>query len=229
MALLNPVYALLVPFIFVITVPLAVFAGITTMLAFAVLILRVVVVYLDIALSLLPQYLFAPSKLRYADAASRSPSPTAIATSLRRRRRRPSSVSAGSLTPIARADSTLGLFPSVGAERDFEGLGGWRVGEDDAWTRINSRSELPDRGHHYYHHQRSASGGGPTTPGEGGYLMMKARTRSPEDKAAGRKSASPNSSRARTPSGSRVAGAGKMPEGYFPMTAPPQKGKKAAA
>jgi len=57
MALLNPVYAFVVPFLFVVTVPLAVFAGITTTIAFSVLILRVLAVYLDVALSFVPHYL----------------------------------------------------------------------------------------------------------------------------------------------------------------------------
>lgn len=117
-------------------------------------------------------------------------------------------------------EPSLGLIPSVGAERDFEGLGGWRVGEDEIWTTINSRSELPDRQHGRNHH-RSVSGG-PITPGEGGYLMMKARTRSPETKPA-RTSTSPNSSRARTPTGPRMGLAGKTIEGYFPLSAPSQK------
>lgn len=39
-----------------------------------------------------------------------------------------------------------GLAPSVGIERDFEGVGGWRLNDsndDDGWENINSRLELP--------------------------------------------------------------------------------------
>jgi hypothetical protein len=53
----NPVYGLMVPFLCVVTLPLAIFAGITTTLAFSVLMFRVMLVYLDIAVSLVPQYL----------------------------------------------------------------------------------------------------------------------------------------------------------------------------
>ncbi|KAB5540407.1 hypothetical protein GE09DRAFT_1137056 [Coniochaeta sp. 2T2.1] len=53
----NPVYSLMVPFLCVVTLPLAILAGITTTLAFSVLMFRVMVVYLDIAVSLVPQYL----------------------------------------------------------------------------------------------------------------------------------------------------------------------------
>ncbi|OIW32535.1 hypothetical protein CONLIGDRAFT_273629 [Coniochaeta ligniaria NRRL 30616] len=57
----NPVYGLMVPFLCVVTLPLAIFAGITTTLAFSVLMFRVMVVYLDIAVSLVPQYLMGRS------------------------------------------------------------------------------------------------------------------------------------------------------------------------
>lgn len=221
MALLNPVYAITIPFLFVVTVPLAVFAGITTTLAFSVLMLRVVVVYLDIALSLVPQCLggrkprYLESAAAPASPASSSPSPSLPPSRRWRRRRSSSALSAGSATPVS--DGGLGLMPSIGPERDFEGLGGWRIGDDDRnWTMINSRLELPDRQHVRNHH-RSPSG--PTTPADGGYLVMKGRTRSVETK---RSSASPNSSRTRTPSGPYISFSKAHSEGYFPsiMTSP---------
>ncbi|OAQ71263.1 hypothetical protein VFPPC_03590 [Pochonia chlamydosporia 170] len=251
MALLNPVYAFVVPFLFVVTVPLAILAGITTTLAFAVLIFRVVIVYLDVALSLIPQSLASfKRQKRYithdarmpttftttygssngdSSAASSMPGPPLLH---RRRRRRPSSSisilsTGGSTTPIN--EFGLGLMPSVGPERDFEGVGGWRAGDDDdAWTTINSRMELPDR-QFTRHHYRSPSGGGATTPGDGGVLMMKTRRRSPESKAAARTATSPNSSRTRTPSASRMQSLTTMGIGnsdsYFPLAMSP-KAKK---
>ncbi|KAK3192482.1 hypothetical protein K4F52_001281 [Lecanicillium sp. MT-2017a] len=246
MALINPVYAFVVPFLFVVTVPLAVFAGITTTLAFSVLICRVIIVYLDIALSLINRSLIGlkvPTHLHHAAARADTPSPTHSTANLvyhpRRRRRRPSSasiLSGGSITPVNNGNDTgLGLIPSIGAERDFEGVGGWRVGDDDIWTTINSRFELHDRQHARNHH-RSPSGGGPTTPGDGGFLMMKRRTRSPESAAAAMtgplKTAptSPNCSRTRTPSASRVSfgGSSAFADGYFPFTMSSSKvpGKK---
>lgn len=213
MALLNPVYAFLVPFLFIVTVPLAIFAGITTTLAFSILILRVLAVYLDVALSLVPGYL-GGRKPRYLHHHSRSSSAATSPslTPLRRRRRRRSSsaLSAGTVTPLG--ESTLGLVPSIGPERDFEGIGGWRVGDDEGWTTINSRLELPDKQYGRNHHRTPS---GPTTPGDGGYLMMKGRAGSPESK---RTAPSPNSSRTRTPSGPRVGFLGKShADGYFPM------------
>ncbi|KEY70920.1 hypothetical protein S7711_00762 [Stachybotrys chartarum IBT 7711] len=240
MALLNPVYAFMVPFLFVVTVPLAICAGITSTLAFSVLIVRVIAVYIDIALSLVPKSLLGRSRSRtlthYRRAASTRPSsahsddPSPALTPVRRRRRRPSSVSirSGSTTPVG--DGGLGLIPSVGPERDFEGIGGWRVpqGDDTTWTAIHSRLELPDRQHFGRHHQRSASSGGPVTPGEGSYLMMKSRRRSPEAKAF-KRSVSPNSSRVRTPNGHLALTGYGGSDGYFPSGATPKAVRKTAA
>ncbi|KAG6011145.1 hypothetical protein E4U43_008494 [Claviceps pusilla] len=255
MALLNPVYAFVIPFLFVVTVPLALLAGVTTTLAFALLISRVIIVYLDIALSFIPQslatvtshrrYIRLRDQLPAATAATAAHSPASSneecskASSIhqqslyqRRRRRRPSSTvsflsSGGTATPVG--DTGLGLMPSVGPDRDFEGIGGWRVGDDDnLWTTINSRMELPDRGL-VRHHYRTASGGGPTTPGgDGGVLMMKTRRRSPEARAVARTASSPNSSRARTPSLSRFQNLTSLgiPDSYFALNSSPKVTKK---
>lgn len=265
MALLNPVYALLVPFLFVVTIPLAILAGITTTLAFSVLMCRVAVVYLDIAVNMVPQYVtgrrvypfpgrfmnsllsaamgqsssnnvtppqHSPSSSHSASGQS-TPSPIHHATTTNRnptvvrhhRRRRTSGASftsVGSITPIDDAAIGLGskrnsfmMIPSVGIDRDFEGVGGWRLSDkngdtdDDAWAQLNSRLELRVE-QHSRHHRRSHSGGGATTPGGGDYLVMKnpravrSKEGSPEN-AAGRRgrglvpAMSPNSSRQRTP------------------------------
>lgn len=229
MALINPVHTLLVHFLFVVTVPLSIFAGITTTLAFSVLICRVVVVYLDIALSLVP-HCFAsckrqgpppspsvrPDELQpvspavsstYSnDASPTTPTPTTQQHTLyARRRRRPSSatsvVSAGSATPVG--EMALGLAPSIGADRDFEGVGGRRAGtdgDDDTWAAINSRFEFPDLPYTRSHHRTPSDGA--LTPGDSGVLMMKGRALSPEPRGA-TSPTSPNSSRTRTPSTSR--------------------------
>ncbi|KAL6861122.1 hypothetical protein J3F83DRAFT_236289 [Trichoderma novae-zelandiae] len=236
MALLNPLHAFVVPFLLVTTIPLAVFAGITTTFAFSILLFRVFVVYLDIALSLVSQSLAhltessvaglhhlrpprpSPASSSSVHSRANSVSPSASSTLLKRhRRRRPSSsvYSAGSATPAS--DMGLGLIPSVGAERDFEGVGGWRLGGDDdddeLWTTINSRYELPDRVHDR-NHRRSLSGG-PAGAVDGGFLMMKGRARSPEQRLV--TAASPNSSKARAPSAPRLTGSPGQIDSYFPM------------
>ncbi|KAI3400662.1 hypothetical protein diail_2374 [Diaporthe ilicicola] len=292
MAILNPVYVLIVPFLFVVTVPLAILAGITTTFAFSVLMFRVAVVYVDIAVNMVPQYLTGrrvyPFPRGYANAllnttepsSNLPPSPVGSGSSSpvtsrqvarHHRRRRTSGASlqsVGSITPVddhggAGGNGNSGLFgagskrnsfmmiPSIGMDRDFEGVGGWRLGggrnpeddDDDAWTHINSRLELP-LDYQRKHHQRSPSGGGSTTPGGGGsageFLMMKSpraarsQDRSPEkagkrgkekkDKEAGAKIGggsaltSPNSSRVRTPTNTLPPPLTTVTEGdgYFP-------------
>ncbi|PKS09229.1 hypothetical protein jhhlp_003843 [Lomentospora prolificans] len=207
MAFFNPLRLLVIPFLTVVTLPLALFAGITTTFAFSVLLFRVMLVYLDLIISFVPTYIFSSLYSRrriqdtmYAQAGGSHISP--ISTPGRHRRRRRSSVS------LMSADATSpslemgpGLIPSVGMDRDFEGIGGWRAGgeDDELWTNINSRLELPEK-HHLHslgrpHHQRALSAGLTTSPKEGG-LRLRARTRSPGER---QKSASPNSSKIRTP------------------------------
>jgi hypothetical protein len=246
MALLNPVNALIVPFLFVTTIPLAFFASITTLIAFSILSVRVIIVYLELVLSVLPRPLLytnafikqssAPSSTASASRAnSRSSSPTLVHRRRRRRSSATSLISAGSAGSLTDSRG-LGLIPSIGPGRDYEGIGGWRVGsstaDDEAWTSVsNPRLELPstDHAYHYRHHQSTASisGGsnrlyhqrtlsaGPVTPGDVGYLMMKSRTRSPETTSVNRV-AVPNSSRARTPPVARSKGLGTMGDSYFP-------------
>lgn len=117
------------------------------------------------------------------------------------------------------------MIPSIGMDRDFEGVGGWRLNgknpaDDEAWAQLNSRLELP-LDQQRRHHRRSPSGGGAITPrggaGAGDYLVMKSprvtrsKEGSPENAPGGRRGrewggkgavvVSPNSSRQRTPTG----------------------------
>ncbi|KAM7190584.1 hypothetical protein V8F33_009374 [Rhypophila sp. PSN 637] len=244
MALINPVHGLVVSFLCLCTIPLAIFAGITTTLAFSILMFRVAVVYVDIALSMIPQYFrggrsrprvndtpstphprrssrqsIALSPTGSASGGSGYSSPSSITAfptysfpayppppstgghrspfrrkssygfgGTARHSRRSSQVSLASLgtitpiregcvTPTAGYGESGGITPSAGIDRDFEGIGGWRLDDqdDDAnWTNINSRLELPLERSSFStrHHQRSQSAG-PTTPSEVTWLMMK--------------------------------------------------------
>ncbi|KAF3767835.1 hypothetical protein M406DRAFT_355727 [Cryphonectria parasitica EP155] len=137
------------------------------------------------------------------------------------------------------------MIPSIGMDRDFEGVGGWRLDgkdadDDDAWTQLNSRLELPHDPQRRHHH-RSPSGGGATTPGGAGdYLVMKspraARSKdgSPENGGARRdrerrqqgNGMSPNSSRQRTPTNGLapvpppLTTMDRADESYFPPLSP---------
>ncbi|KAK3324216.1 hypothetical protein B0T19DRAFT_225168 [Cercophora scortea] len=260
MALINPIHGLVAPLLFIFTIPLAIFAGITTTIAFSILMFRVAVVYLDIALALIPQYVMGRSRARgspttYQRSGGREgvkspPSPTSSVTSgsgyssptsvsafpsgtaflglgyrspshrrkssygfgaaVRHSRRssQTSMQSLGTITPIHEGQATpglaeSGLTPSAGIDRDFEGVGGWRLddqNDDSDWANINSRLELPLQS--IRHHQRSQSAG-PSTPGEGSWLMMKTTQRNglPEardwERNAAKPLISPNSGRVR--------------------------------
>lgn len=200
MAFLNPVHGLVVPFLCLFTIPMAIFAGITSALAFSLLIFRVTIVYVDIAMAFVPQFIkgrrynslteselsysrrlssssrgtyassrrgsgensppavISPSPYYHNSYDSHQPSPLRRKTSYGfgaiRRSRRSSQASISSTITSIREDSEMvpplpesgGLAPSVGIERDFEGVGGWRLdddNDDDGWENINSRLELP--------------------------------------------------------------------------------------
>lgn len=214
MALYNSAYAVVLPFIFLFTIPIALFASLTTFIAFSILLVRVTVVYVELALAIIPHYLFGTSiKSNF------TPNHEAVRTTAavpRRKKRRTSSssnLSAGSVTPTA-GENLLGLSQSIGPTRDFEGVGGWRLVEsstsDDEglWTNINSRLELP-ADHGRRHHHRSLTSG--SMPGE----LRAMRSYSPETMM--------NSSRVRTPPSSAAATNGLGGE-YFPSMANTSRG-----
>jgi len=187
---LNPLYTVTLPILFLFSLPVALFACLTTILAFNVLLFRVSLIYIDLAAAVIPYYLFGitpdPS---FPNQKSASPIP-----SRRWRRRSSSNLSTGSLTPnaLGHSSSVVGLSLT----RDYEGLGGWRLRseeeEEELWTNINSRLELPAE--HGRRHRRSATGG----------LEMRGREES--------NGMVMNSGRARTPPVGREEG-----YGYFGM------------
>lgn len=311
MGLLNPVYGLVVPFLCFFTIPLAIFAGITTTFAFSILMLRVATVYLEIALQMVPQYITGrssylglptPYRGTHSYNGARSPispvgslgsaagsnlaSPTSATTPLpglvgsgyksprhrsavalaasggsagfpigERRSRRSSQasmISVGTISPMREGAVTpalagAALMPSTGLDRDFEGLGGWRLddrGDHGDWgRRINSRLELPmptERPSTRTQH-RSHSGGA-TTPSDGGFLMMKGSRREMDDGdfaerisvCVNKASMSPNSSRLRMNQGMAAPAAltaldEERADGYFPPLSSLKTSKKVAA
>ncbi|KAH9909123.1 hypothetical protein F4778DRAFT_768084 [Xylariomycetidae sp. FL2044] len=226
MAAFNPLQIFIFPFVFLVALPLALCAGFTTILAFLVLFFRLFLVYFDVGLETLryfilghtahsrrissPQRTASMSSLSTTAGPSPPSSPEAFSISRRRRQKR-----SGSVTPVGGLDG-VGLAPSIGLERDFEGIGGWRldsvnVDEDAAdeqqWYNLNSRLDLPDR----RHHSRSHSGG-VMLSGKGGW---RAGSHSPEGL---RMTASSNSSRSRTPTNGRPPWLTKLDhDEYFPF------------
>jgi hypothetical protein len=204
MTLLNPFYSLTLPFLFIFTIPIAIFAIITTVIAFNILLFRAVLIYIELALAVVPYYLLGP---KTPTKSIQTPKQNSTVTHVKRRKRRSSSssaLSAGSITPTP-GNTELGLSQSIGAARDFEGVGGWRIGDasdDDTWTKINSRLDL--NVDHVRRHRRSLTG-----PRD----ARQNRSYSPE--------AVMNSSRARTPPSTAFVG-----EGYFPQVPPSPRALK---
>lgn len=101
----------------------------------------------------------------------------------------------------------LPLAQSIGQQRDFEGVGGWRLDppsdEESLWTNINARLELP--ADHIRRHRRSVTGG--SAPVE---RIRGERSYSPEMVMIG--ATSPNTGKARTPP---TGGSGVGVENYF--------------
>ncbi|KAI1631015.1 hypothetical protein F4809DRAFT_205057 [Biscogniauxia mediterranea] len=219
MTSLSPLQFLVFPFVFLVAFPLALCAGFTTILAFLVLFLRLFLVYFDVGLETLRLILvgntahnryLAAQRLHSRTSSSSSgsshlSSPEATLLRTRRRRTRKSSVGSGTTTPVGGLDG-LALTPGVGLDRDFEGIGGWRLDSVDVdadntnnqqWYNLNSRLELPD----HRHHSRSQSGGSlvPGTCSVGSYTRSGTLTgtQSPEGL---RMTTSPNSSKSRTSS-----------------------------
>jgi hypothetical protein len=237
MGLINPLQILITPLIILVALPLAFFAGLTTTFAFLVLFQRLALVYLDVGLETIKvlflghgqqsSYLQSPSLSRRPSAPV-SPSysipstPEEIWASKDRRRRR-RSVGSETTTPPPGFDG-LALTPSTGLDRDFEGVGGWRLKEgadpmdDMTWESLNSRLEIPDR-----HHYRSHSGGA-LLAGPNPYMKveMKGGAVSPK-RSRNRTGVSPNSSRSRTPTRTKVGFTGLGNDSVFALyRAPPQ-------
>ncbi|KAI5926739.1 hypothetical protein F4810DRAFT_653300 [Camillea tinctor] len=233
---INPLQFLIFPFLFLVALPVALCAGFTTILAFFVLFIRLFLVYFDVGLETL-HFLFTGNATLHSRTPSSSlsssplPSPNATHSRTKRHRRRKSSTGSGtatgSITPVGGSDN-LALTPSIGLERDFEGLGGWRLdsadggadtADDKQWYNLNSRLELPD----HRHHSRSQSGGTllPGSCSVGPYTRsgVPMGTLSPE---ALRMTTSPNSSRLKLHDGSTKLD---NDDSYFP----PCEGKHAKA
>ena len=156
------------PILLLISIPLTVFAAFTTTIAFATLFVRVLIVYAELTAALLQDQLSGYTTFK---SAPESVNLKAIAEEKhsRRKSRRSSagslSSNGGSTTPKALESSGFGIYSGSGAARDFEGVGGWRIQgpddeDDENWTSMNSRLELPATvdGRPRNHHRSRTSG-----------------------------------------------------------------------
>ncbi|KAI0870980.1 hypothetical protein GGS24DRAFT_84000 [Hypoxylon argillaceum] len=226
MFLFNPLKFVAVPVAFAIALPLALAAGATTILAFLVLFLRLFLVYFDAGVESIRYILVGhATQARYItshgapDPSTNStplPSPTATTFRHRRRVKRQGSSGSGSITPATSLDGLSAVTPSIGFERDFEGVGGWRLesANEQQWYSLNSRLENPYRRHHF----RSQSGGavmsGPTGPGKVARPGTVTASHSPKSK----RTPSPGWATLRTTAANKPQSLVKTDQdGYFPF------------
>ncbi|KAF1997795.1 hypothetical protein P154DRAFT_536848 [Amniculicola lignicola CBS 123094] len=145
----SPLYLLGPPLLVLISVPLAIFAVITTSIAVSMLAVRVSIVYFELGVALIHSALFPPpQKPPLTHPSPRRASPH------RARNRRSSIASTTSSQDTAvpprlknKSGSFVSLIGTSEPTRDFEGVGGWRVAanedEEALWMGMNSRLELP--------------------------------------------------------------------------------------
>ncbi|GAM84515.1 hypothetical protein ANO11243_025110 [Dothideomycetidae sp. 11243] len=150
------------PFILVLSIPLTSFAVFTTLLAIATLLVRVSVVYVELALAIIQSAVLPNTPQLFTSSLApnkHSSSTTSLSRNHHRRpprHRRTSSSSTSSALhtpgfgPTSRNQSLASLINGQSATpmRDYESVGGWRLTSDNAedealWTGINSRLELP--------------------------------------------------------------------------------------
>lgn len=193
-------YLLISPLLLFISIQLAIFAAFTTTIAFSTLFFRALLVYAELAAALIQDQFAHHTQSQEFKTISKELAEEKYHPRKSRRGSTSGSSNGGSITPKAPETSGFGVYGGGGVTRDFEGVGGWRIpgteDEDELWTSMNSRLELPalgDEGRR--HHHRSRTYGSLST-----YRLPL--------KSAGQ-------SRARTPTGSMSAVRSPSPDEYF--------------
>ncbi|KAJ4983547.1 hypothetical protein SVAN01_10963 [Stagonosporopsis vannaccii] len=150
----NPLYAVAPFIILIVSVPLAIFAVVTTSIALSLLAFRGFIVYTQLGTALLGAWL-SPTLPKPAAVQHQHPSPERSSPPRNRHRRNSNNGSGPSLQDTMIPTSHLGpksgsftaLLGEGGLTRDYEGVGGWRdTGNEDEealWMGINSRLQLP--------------------------------------------------------------------------------------
>ena len=159
-------YVLLSPILLVISLPLSLFAALTTILAFTTLYFRALLVYTELGAVLIQNQFVNQHATQKTIAPTRVTAATVEGEQPQHKRRRSSagSGSNGGSTTSKASDGGLGIYGGSGVIRDFEGVGGWRIpgtdDEDATWMSLNSRLELPAvvDGRRRNHHRSRTSG-----------------------------------------------------------------------
>lgn len=162
----SPVNVVAPTIIFLIAFPLTTLAFFTTYLALVTLLIRVSIVYFELGVALLKSWLYvdivkAPqpnSPTKGSNTSRRQSLAAASQHDTSPKSRRGSNVSTASSTDAlsiafaagnrrSASISSLVSTHTAGANRDFEGVGGWRDvadrDEEALWMGMNSRLELP--------------------------------------------------------------------------------------
>jgi hypothetical protein len=163
---INPFHLVIPLILLAISMPLAIFAVITTIIAMTTLCFRVIVVYSDLVVGLITKWLFSTTKAVVSMPMGAMEEQFLHRVELAKKKlANPSRKSSSSSSPVdpptalrkaARSDSYASLLGIGIPKRDYEGVGGWRLGRtfmmpggdegdsDDAkWTNFNNRLELP--------------------------------------------------------------------------------------
>lgn len=163
----NPLYPLAPIALLLFSIPLAMFAAVTTGIALTILFLRASVVYVQLAAALVGAWISPTPPLQTSTMPSKHSPKRTSPRSQRHRRSTTASAASSQETirgrpPFDSSESFTALIGTTDMTRDFEGVGGWRVAGDDEeealWMGLNSRfappAESPVR-----HHRRSQTGG----------------------------------------------------------------------
>jgi hypothetical protein len=150
LSLWNPLYAVAPLILLVVSIPLAIFATITTTIAVSLLACRVAIVYVQLTIALFGAWIdprsskFSP--ITYPTPPTSSPTQTPPARQRSRRSNIASSSSSQETIVPANKGKFVPLLNTTKITRDFEGVGGWRtLGDDDEealWMGMNSRLHL---------------------------------------------------------------------------------------
>lgn len=169
----NPLHAIAPFALLILSVPLAVFAIITTSIGITLLSLRALIVYFQLATALVAATISPPSTkrshpiIRYPSRFS--PEQTSPLRKHSHYGSEGSNASQDTITSTVRArpltrksDSLTALVGTSDMTQDFEGVGGWRVTADDEeealWMGGTPRRQTPVEGT-TRRHQRSLTGG----------------------------------------------------------------------
>ena len=126
--MLRLIYLLISPILVIFSIPLSLFAALTTTLAFSTLFLRALLVYAELGAVLIRNTFLTPHA--YQTTLAVPPAPAAEGKPPRQHRSRGSSAGSGgskggSATPRV-PDIGVGLYSGGGVVRDYEGVGGVR-------------------------------------------------------------------------------------------------------